>query len=141
LTETVIDKSTLEAYLEADYLIEGQPAFTLRIGTISPELAAAHRAHHVESSAFVSACNPFSQLLDGAANAARHAAMERQLRKSGLACLPGVGQHTANQWPGEASLLVFGIVLEAAKVLGNQWEQNAIIWSGADAMPRLILLR
>ncbi|MBF0162422.1 MAG: DUF3293 domain-containing protein, partial [Magnetococcales bacterium] len=114
---------------------------TLRVGTISPQLAAAHRAHHVESSAFISACNPFSQLLDEAANAARHAAMERQIHQSGLASLPGVGQHPANQWPGEASLLLFGITLEAAKTLGNEWEQNAILWSGADAMPRLILLR
>lgn len=139
--DSVIDKSTLQAYLETDYRIDGQPTFSLRVGAISPELAAAHRAQQVTSSAFISACNPFSQLLDEATNAARHVALERQLCQSGLCCLPGVGQHPAKQWPGEASLLVFGITLKAAKTVGNQWEQNAIIWSGADAKPRLILLR
>lgn len=141
MSDTVIDKATLQAYLETDYRVEGQPAFTLQIGAISPELAAAHRAYCVESSAFISACNPFSQRVDEATNAARHTALAHQIGQSGLVCLPGVGQHPANQWPGEASLLVFGITLEAVKTLGNQWEQNAVVWSGADAKPRLILLR
>ncbi|MBF0463277.1 MAG: DUF3293 domain-containing protein [Magnetococcales bacterium] len=141
MSDSEIDKATLQAYLETDYRVEGQPAFTLRVGTTSLELAAAHRAQQVASSAFISACNPFSQRLDEAANAARHAALERQVGQSGLVCLPGIGQHPANSWPGEASLLVFGVTLDAAKTLGNQWEQNAIIWSGADARPRLILLR
>ncbi|MEO5349999.1 MAG: DUF3293 domain-containing protein [Magnetococcus sp. YQC-3] len=141
LSDSTIDTETLRAYLETDYRVEGQPAFTLRVGVSSPELAATHRAHHVLSSAFISACNPFSQRLDAASNAIRHAALERQLGQSGLAFLPGVGQHSANQWPGEASFLIFGIALDAATTLGNQWEQNAIIWSGADAKPQLILLR
>ena len=141
MSDSLIDTATLRAYLETDYRVEGQPAFTLRIGAISPELAATHRAHQVQSSAFISACNPFSQRLDAASNAARHAALEQQLCQSGLESLPGVGQHPANQWPGEASLLVFGIALDAAKTLGNQWEQNAIIWNGADAKPQMILLR
>lgn len=33
------------------------------------------------------------------------------------------------------------ISLEAAKELGARYEQNAIVWAGADAMPQLILLR
>jgi hypothetical protein len=31
--------------------------------------------------------------------------------------------------------------LEAAKTLGRALRQNAIVWSDADAVPRLILLR
>jgi hypothetical protein len=37
--------------------------------------------------------------------------------------------------------LVFGLTLEAAKAMGRTLEQNAIVWSAADAIPRLILLR
>ncbi|MEO5341122.1 MAG: DUF3293 domain-containing protein [Magnetococcus sp. MYC-9] len=141
MSGSCIDTATLQAYLETDYRVEGPPAFTLRVGTVSLELAAAHWAQRVESSAFISACNPYSQLLDEVANAERHAALEHQLCQSGLVCLPGVGRHPANPWPGEASLLVFGMTLEAAMALGSQWEQNAIIWNGADAKPQLILLR
>ena len=42
---------------------------------------------------------------------------------------------------GEASYLIFGLTLEAAKMLGMRLEQNAIVWAGVDAVPQLILLR
>jgi hypothetical protein len=32
------------------------------------------------------------------------------------------------------------LALEAAKTSGTRMEQNAIVWSGADAVPQLILL-
>ena len=65
----------------------------------------------------------------------------RALRQRSLICLEGVGRHPANQWPGEVSYLILGLTLDAAKTLGTRLEQNAIVWSGADAVPRLILLR
>ncbi len=52
-----------------------------------------------------------------------------------------IGQHPSNSWAGEESFLVFGVSLEAAKALGRRFEQNAIVWSAADAVPQLILLR
>jgi hypothetical protein len=42
--------------------------------------------------------------------------------------------------PGEPSFLAFGLALEASKTLGKAYEQNAIIWCGADAVPNLVLL-
>jgi hypothetical protein len=64
-----------------------------------------------------------------------------ELSASGLAFVEGVGNDPSNIWPGERSFLVLGLVPEAAKSLGAQFGQNAIVWSGADAIPRLILLR
>ncbi len=89
----------------------------------------------------MTACNPFSQRLSDATNAARQESVESELSRLGLAFLPGVGKHPAGKWPGEASFLVFGLTLDAAKALGNRFDQNAIIWSGTDAVPQLILLR
>jgi len=34
-----------------------------------------------------------------------------------------------------------GLARAAAQELGRQFQQNAIIWAGADAVPELILLR
>ena len=55
--------------------------------------------------------------------------------------MQGLGEHPTNGWPGEASYLIFGLTLEAAKMLGMRLEQNAIVWTGADTVPQLVLLR
>jgi hypothetical protein len=34
-----------------------------------------------------------------------------------------------------------GVTRRAAQALGRQFEQNAIVWAGAAAVPELILLR
>jgi hypothetical protein len=141
LPASAIDPPTLQAYLETDYCVHGEPGFTLRVGRASAELLAAHKRRRTDCSAFLTACNPFSQPLDAAANAARQAALAKELSGRSLAFVPGVGQHPSNGWPGEDSFLVFGLTLEAAKALGTRLEQNGLVWSGADAVPQLILLR
>ena len=113
----------------------------LKVGETCSALAAAHKRYRVECSAYITACNPFSQILDDAANAERHAALGREISQRSLASIEGIGQHPSNQWPGEASHLIFGLTLEAAKALGTRLEQNAIVWAGGDAVPQLILLR
>ncbi|MDT7835920.1 DUF3293 domain-containing protein [Aquabacterium sp. OR-4] len=115
--------------------------FTLRIGEPSAALAAAHARHGVDCSAYVSACNPLGRPLGERDNAERHAALGRELADRGLASLPGIGQHPTGDWPGEPSHLVFGLDCEAARRLGQRLAQNAIVWCGADAVPRLELLR
>ncbi len=140
-SDSCIDPDTIRAYSETDYVVHGDHPVTLNVDRHSPALAGLHRAYRVDCSAFVTACNPFSQRLDEATNAARQAALAEQLASRGLRFLDGIGQHPSNEWAGEPSVLIFGLALAAAKDLGMQWEQNAIIWCGADAVPRLILLR
>ena len=94
LPASAIAPPTLQAYLETDYCVHGEPGFTLRVGLASAELLAAHKRRRTGCSAFLTACNPFSQPLDA-----------------------------------------------AAKALGTRLEQNGLVWSGADAVPQLILLR
>ena len=59
----------------------------------------------------------------------------------GFPCLPGVGQHPTNGWPGEPSVLALGVSRKEAVALGRQFGQNAVVWSGADGVPELILLQ
>ena len=140
-SESIIYAETVQAYRETDYKTQGDEPFALRVGETCPALAAAHRRRRVDCSAYMTACNPFSQLLDEQANAERHAALGRELGQRSLSSIDGIGQHPSNRWPGESSYLIFGLTLEAAKTLGMRLEQNAIIWTGADAVPQLILLR
>jgi hypothetical protein len=74
-------------------------------------------------------------------NATRQEALLSSLKSRSLRCIGGVGQHPLNDWPGEPSVLVLGLSLESAKVLAQDYEQNAFVWAGADATPQLILLR
>ncbi len=138
---SVIDPATVAAYAQTEYRVAGAPGFVLRVGQASAELLAAHRAHGVDCSAFLTACNPFSSQLGDEANAARQRSLAADLRARSLAFVPGVGQHPANGWPAEESFLVFGLSLEAAKALGRRHAQNAIVWSDARATPQLVLLR
>ena len=140
-SESIIDAATLQAYRDTHYRVHASEPFTLHIGESCPTLAAAHKNCRTDCSAIITAVNPFSQVLGDELNAQRHAQMGRELDLRSLKYIEGVGQHPSNQWPGEVSYLVFGLGLEAAKTLGVKFEQNAIVWGGADAMPRLILLR
>lgn len=138
---TDIETTTLQAYAETEYRVNGEAPFVLRVGKASAALLALHRQSRTDSSAFVTAWNPFGEALDDAENAARMSVLEGELRFRGLSFVDGVGQHPSGGWPGEVSFLVLGLALEAAKALGQRHQQNAIIWSGPDAVPQLILLR
>jgi hypothetical protein len=138
---SAIDPRTVQAYLETEYRVHGEPGLTLRVGQANPDLLCAHKLHKADCSAFLTACNPLSEPLDAAANAARQAVLAKELSRRRLIFLPGIGQHPSNEWPGEDSFLVFGLTLEDAKFLAAQFEQNGFIWAGTDAVPQLILLR
>jgi len=138
---TALNPAIVRAYSQTHYGVRGASRFSLRIGRHSAPLQALHRAHNVHCSAYITACNPYSQPLTAAQNAARHAALQRVLRRQGLAWLPGVGRHLAGNWPGERSVLVLGLGLDAASVLGIAFRQNASVWNDADAVPQLVLLR
>lgn len=138
---SIIDPRTVQAYTETAYHVHGEPGFTLRVGEASAELLAAHARQGVDCSAYLTAWNPFSRKTDHATNAARQAELIDALTRLGLVCMPGLGRHPSNDWPGEDSVLALGLGLDAAMALGVRFDQNAIVWSGADAVPQLILLR
>ena len=141
MSDTIIDAATIQAYRETEYRVHGDEPFILRIGQACEMLAAVHKRHRVDCSAYITACNPYSQRLDDVANARRHADLGHELRQRSLTAFDGIGQHPSNPWVGEASYLILGLTLEAAKTLGTRLEQNAIVWCGADVRPQLILLR
>lgn len=83
------------------------PPFYLEDFEPGAALAAAHKRFRTGCSAYITACNPFSEYVGGASNAQRHADLELELARRSLAYIEGVGQHPSNQWLGEASYLVF----------------------------------
>lgn len=92
-------------------------------------------------SAFLSACNPRGVLLGATENGQRHRQLLERLDTLGFRYWPGFGADPAGRWPGESSVLILGIGRRWACRLGRHCDQNALLWSGPEAIPRLILLR
>ncbi len=139
---SVIPAELITAYRETLFRVEtSELAFNLIIDQVSDELKALHKQYNVTCSTFITACNPYSEELGDAANAEKQIALANELNNRSLQYFHGVGEHPSGEWAGEPSYLVLGISLEAAKILGKQYEQNAIVCCGSDAVPQLILLR
>jgi hypothetical protein len=142
---SILSPVLMQAYEETHYCVNAgtpdQSAFVLRVGVVSKPLAGTHKKYGVDCSAYVTACNPWSETLPDAENSLRQASLLKTLRMRSLRWLHGVGQHPRNEWPGEPSVLILGLSLAAAKVLAQDFEQNAFVWSGSDAKPQLVVLR
>jgi len=140
-TSSPIGPLTLRAYRDAAYRVLAEPPFTLQVDVASSALLEAQCGRGVDCSAFMTACNPFSQRLDAATNAVRQTQLRQALARAGFGWVAAVGSDPGGHWPAEDSCLVFGLPLARACSLGMRFEQNALLWSGRDAVPRLILLR
>ena len=142
--DTALSTDLIQAFLETHYRVHQDvpdaPPLTLRVGQASAALTALHRTHGVDCSAFLTAYNPFAQQVDDASNLQRQEALMQEVIRRSLVFLHGEGQHPTNGWPAEPSVLVLGLSLEAAKVMGRKHEQAAIVWSGPTAVPLLVLL-
>ncbi|MFP3700852.1 DUF3293 domain-containing protein, partial [Burkholderia sp. SIMBA_013] len=66
---SIINPATIQAYRETHFCVEDDTPFTLQIGQKNDALAALHKAAGVESSAFVTAWNPYSRKCDDETNA------------------------------------------------------------------------
>ena len=141
LTTSAIDPATRQAFLETHYLVHGDTPLILQVGMASPGLETLYKTLHVGSCAFITACNPWSRPLDEASSAKRQSTLASGLQQRNLMFVEGLGRHPSGQWPGEPSFLVWGLSLADARALGTEYEQNAIVWCGSDAVPQLITLR
>ncbi|MCV2353996.1 DUF3293 domain-containing protein [Paucibacter sp. B2R-40] len=139
--ESIIGSGLVQAYRETEYKVHGDETFTLKVEEASPALAAAHKLHGCDCSAYITAWNPLGEDQEIEVNTQRNAGLAAELAQLSLASIEGIGQHPTNQRPGEASYLIFGLTLPEAKALGESYAQNAIVWSGANAVPQLIMLR
>ena len=139
--KTNLSPELIITYQATNFQVKADPAFILNVDVKSEGLKALFKDGRVNSAAFITAWNPYGELLSNEENQARNNLLINELNLRSLKFLDGFGQDPLGQWSGEDSFLVLEIELEASKKLGIQFEQNAIIWSDKDAIPQLILLR
>lgn len=136
-----LDPALIRAYQETDYRVGGERPFVLHIDLPSIDLQALYRQTRVDRAAFLTACNPGSARSSDAENEARQSELACILDGMHLAYIDGMGLHPRGGWDGEPSFLVLGMSREDACAVGRRFGQNAVVWCGSDAMPRLLLLK
>jgi hypothetical protein len=139
---TQIHSDKVRAYLATDYSL-GHAAqdIVLTIGQRSERLAALFADKGVNCGAFITAYNPRGALRPDAANQLAHAQLATQLEQLGHKVIAGSGSEKGTDWAAEESYFALGLALEPTKAMGAHFNQDAIVWVGADAVPLLILLR
>lgn len=139
--DSTAPRDTIAAYLAARYRFWGRLPVALTIGTVNRDFARLLCEQGVASAAVITAWNPLGVVLAKAVNDAAQARLIAALDALGLAHDPGQGEDPAGIWTPEDSRLVFGADLETAATLGREFDQNAVVWAGADAVPRLVMLQ
>ena len=142
---TQLPESLQRAYCRAIYRVHGEsgPAsdWWLQVGTHQPRLLAGYAQHRACCATYLTACNPHGQLLNADDNALRMRQLCEALAAEGWVFGTGFGEAPQGLWPGEASVLIWGMDALTARIWGEQWQQNAVLWCSADAVPQLLRLR
>jgi hypothetical protein len=139
---TQIHPEKVRAYLATNYRLgHTEHDITLNIGVRSARLATLFTSSGVACGAFLTAYNPRGAIQSGEANEHGHAELAAMLRDQGLQTVEGSGSGKGTDWPAEKSYFALGQQLDAAKQISRHFDQDAIVWVVADAVPQLILLR
>jgi hypothetical protein len=120
----------IDSYLESNFKVNSCNEF-IKIGV---------KHNLYKNCLFITAYNPFSNILSYDDNNKRHLKMIKTFEDDNYKFIEGIGEHPSNSWIGEKSLLVYDIDLETSKRYGNKFEQNAIIWINENHIPELIIL-
>jgi len=136
-----IPAELIAAYRATTYRVESaELIIDLVIDQFNHELAVLHLQHRVNSSAFITAFNPYSIQTSRNANTTAHEALVRHIDSMHLPWLGGVGVGTDPNWSPERSVLV-GISFEQVNTLAHLYRQNAFIFCDESAVPTLHLCR
>jgi hypothetical protein len=130
------------AYRATNYAIQyPEGELIVRIGLRNPELTALMAEQAARSGAYLTAWNPYSQIVTTEANAAANTLLESILDQAGLRHLPCLGQDPTGQWTAEPGFWILDADRRWLQRLGRRFSQNALVFAGPNGVPRLLNLR
>lgn len=143
LKHSEIPPEKIKAYLDTHYRFgQGVDLTTLRIDMHAETLLQLYASSGCACGVFITAYNPYGDKLSSKANEVAHAHLGEELKTLAQGrVIDGAGADPTGDWPEEKSFFVLGVDLDAARELGIRYKQDAIVWVGEDAVPKLILLR
>lgn len=131
-----------KAYCKAEYRYAyGAKLTTLRIGEVSPELVKMYSETDLSSGVFITAHNPFGQRQSPLENEAANERLLTELESLTSYVAEGEWVDSSRDWSVEKGFFALGVSLETARNLGRQYQQDAVVWTGPDALAHLVLLR
>lgn len=136
-----LPKELIRAYKETDYEIYANPSITLRIDERNSELLKLYKLSSIDCGCFITAYNPYSQKVSSKNNIDAQKSLAETLKAQNVTFMKAEGKDQSGNWDGEPSYFVLGIEYTFACQLAERFRQNAFIWCGADAIPKLILMR
>ncbi len=140
-TGTKVPDDLIEEFIRSRFRVLTRPALLFYVDQFSAELDELHHRFHVPESVYLSACNPYSRILEPVENASRQQRLADDIRERDLSFLQGIATPPDDRGPDEPGFLVLGMTLATGKAMGVRHEQNAIVHCSSGAAPRLVLLR
>ena len=127
----------LKAYKNTKYKVS-QHDIVIEIDKFNDKLNELLNKYNSTEWAFITAFNPYSKVLTQVENIERHNEL-KELTNSFLT-FEGHGVGEDPTWEPELSLLIIGITKEDAILIGNRFEQNAIVLGESNSAPELFIL-
>lgn len=130
------------AYAATRYCVD-TPAgrFALRVGQpLPPAFAAWLRAQGTPCWAVLTACNPGSQRLPDALNAAANRALADAAAQAGCPVFPACNVAERGDWPDEPGFLLLAAEAGVPRALGRRFAQAALLGGQGDEAPDLVWL-
>lgn len=131
----------IAAYNATRYRIFTDTSFNMRIGQRSSHLLKLYKKYNCLSATLITAWNPYSVITSESDNTTAQLRLETVLSERSVPFISAIGEDPEMEWSGEESVLALNLDLNTAKELGIEFQQNAVVWSGQDAIPQLVLLR
>lgn len=142
MSTTTIAPEKIANYRATEYRVgKAGSVFTMRIDVRSDELRRLYETTGQACAVFITAFNPFGTIQSDEANQAAHARLVDHICSLTPQVVAGEGADPSGDWPAELSILALGIDYPTARLLGVDAHQDAVVWAGQDAIPRLLLLR
>ena len=120
----MINEDLINAYKKTEFCISN-PAIRTKIGEMNTALDELLKECDQDYCAFISACNPYSNLLSDVENSERYLFLKEALKEYRYFEGEGIGEDLS--WKPEQSLLVIGINRDDAIEVGQHFTQNAIV--------------
>ena len=139
---SLISSRKTAAYMATDYRVRDDAhAFSLRIGQPSPGLEKLYASTGKTCALFITASNPYGEIQSDDDNQSTNNQLGVLLRSLSDHVFAGYGTDGTGDWPSEQSYLALGIAESIAIRLGIEARQDAVVWAGQEAVPRLLMLR
>lgn len=127
----------LEAYKNTKYKVSQQD-IVIEINKFNDKLNELLHKYNSTEWAFITAFNPYSKVLTQDENIERHNEL-KELTTSYI-IFEGHGVGDDPKWEPELSLFIIGITKADAILVGEKFEQNAIVCGEINSTPELIIL-